>query len=72
MLRYFEAHGEIRRAISVLKKRTGAHEPTIREYRIDKHGLRVGDPLSHFNGILTGVPTYTGHSETLLEEREGS
>jgi len=72
LLRYFEAHGEIRRAISVLKKRTGAHEPTIREYRIDKHGLRVGDPLSHFNGILTGVPTYTGHSETLLEEREGS
>ena len=71
LLRYFEAHGEIRRAISVLKKRTGAHEPTIREYKIDKRGLRVGNPLSQFSGILTGVPTYVGENETLLHQREG-
>ena len=71
LLRYFEAYGEIRRAISVLKKRTGAHEPSIREYRIDKSGLRVGAPLSNFSGILTGVPTYSGQSETLLEDQEG-
>jgi circadian clock protein KaiC len=70
LLRYFEAKGELRRAISVLKKRTGGHERSIREYRIDKHGLRVGSPLSQFNGILTGVPQYSGQSETLLEERE--
>ena len=70
LLRYFEAHGELRRAISVLKKRTGGHERSIREYRIDKHGLRVGSPLSQFNGILTGVPQYSGQSGTLLEERE--
>ena len=72
LLRYFEAHGEIRRAISVLKKRTGAHEPTIREYRIDKRGLRVGAPLGDFRGILTGVPTYTGQSDTLLHKRDES
>jgi circadian clock protein KaiC len=70
LLRYFEAEGELRRAISVLKKRTGGHEPSIREYRIDKQGVRVGDPLSQFSGILTGVPQYTGKSDTLLEQRE--
>jgi circadian clock protein KaiC len=70
LLRYFEAQGELRRAISVLKKRTGGHERSIREYRIDRHGLRVGSPLTQFNGILTGVPQYAGQSETLLEERE--
>ena len=70
LLRYFEAAGELRRAISVLKKRTGGHEPSIREYRIDKHGIRVGEPLTQFTGILTGVPKYSGKSETLLVQRE--
>lgn len=69
LLRFFEARGELRRAISVLKKRTGGHEPTIREYRIDKAGLRVGGPLREFSGILTGVPTYHGQTEELLEKR---
>ena len=72
LLRYFEAQGEIRRAISVLKKRTGGHESSIREYTIDKHGLRVGAPLTHFSGILTGVPRFTGESEKLLKTRRGS
>lgn len=71
LLRYFEAGGELKRAISVLKKRTGGHEPTIREYRIDKQGVRVGDPLTHFTGILTGVPRYSGVSDELLKRREG-
>ena len=71
LLRYFEAGGELKRAISVIKKRTGGHEPTIREYRIDKEGLRVGEPLRHFSGILTGVPKYSGRSEELMAEREG-
>ena len=70
LLRYFEAAGELKRAISVVKKRTGNHEPSIREYRIDKHGLRVGEPLSHFSGILTGVPTFSGQSEKLLDKLE--
>jgi len=69
LLRFFEADGELRRAISVVKKRTGGHEPTIREYRIDKQGLRVGEPLRHFSGIMTGVPRYSGRSEELLEKR---
>lgn len=70
LLRFFEAQGELKRAISVMKKRTGGHEPSIREYRIDQHGIRVGEPLSHFTGVLTGVPRYTGGSETLLTNRE--
>jgi circadian clock protein KaiC len=70
LLRYFEAAGELRRAISVLKKRTGGHEPSIREYRIDKKGIRVGAPLTDFSGILTGVPRYLGRNETLLAQRE--
>ena len=70
LLRFFESAGELRRAISVLKKRTGGHEPSIREYRIDKHGLRVGEPLHQFSGILTGVPTFAGGNEKLLEDRE--
>ena len=69
LLRYFEAAGELRRAISVLKKRTGGHEPSIREYRIDKKGIRVGAPLTDFSGILTGVPRYLGKDETLLAQR---
>ncbi len=70
LLRFFEANGRIRRALSVLKKRVGAHEDTIREFRIDKGGLRVGEPLHEFRGVLTGVPTYDGHRASLLEERE--
>ena len=70
LLRYFEAAGQLRRAISVLKKRTGGHEPSIREYRIDKLGVRVGEPLTQFSGILTGVPRFSGQSDTLLDQRE--
>ena len=69
LLRYFEAEGEIRRAISVVKKRTGQHERTIREYHIDNSGIRVGPALSNFQGVLTGVPRYAGGSETLIETR---
>lgn len=60
MLRYFETSGEVRRAISVVKKRTGAHENTIRELKISSSGIRVGEPLTEFEGVLTGVPVYTG------------
>jgi circadian clock protein KaiC len=60
LLRYFEAMGKIRRAISIIKKRTGSHETTIREYQIGDHGLTMGEPLELFQGILRGVPTYQG------------
>jgi circadian clock protein KaiC len=70
LLRFFEAQGRVRRALSVLKKRTGAHEDTIREFRIDGQGLRVGPVLEGFRGVLTGVPTYGGQSSSLLEDRD--
>ncbi|MBV6320982.1 ATPase domain-containing protein [Duganella violaceipulchra] len=60
MLRYFEAEGEVRQAISVFKKRGSAHERTIRRFRICKDGIHVGPVLNDFHGILTGVPTYNG------------
>jgi circadian clock protein KaiC len=60
LLRYFEAAGAIRRAVSVIKKRTGAHEDTIRELRMSSGGITVGKPLSEFHGVLTGVPSYSG------------
>jgi circadian clock protein KaiC len=60
LLRYFEATGKVRRAVSVIKKRTGSHEDTIREYRISGKGLALGQPLSEFQGVLRGVPTLVG------------
>jgi circadian clock protein KaiC len=57
LLRYFEAAGEVRQAISVIKKRTGRHERAIRELRFDG-GLTVGEPLREFQGVLTGTPTF--------------
>lgn len=62
LLRYFEALGKVRRAVSIIKKRTGRHEETIREYRITERGLSLGAPLGEFQGILHGVPTFVGAS----------
>lgn len=67
LLRYFEARGRVRRAISVIKKRTSAHEDTIREYKIDSQGITVGEPLMGFQGVLRGVPEFISGSEKLLE-----
>ena len=60
LLRYFEAFGRVRRAISVIKKRAGGHEDTIREYRIGSHGLSIGEPLQNFAGVLRGTPEFIG------------
>jgi circadian clock protein KaiC len=65
-LRYFEALGEVRQAISVIKTRTARHERTIREFQIGSNGLQLGEPLDQFQGILTGVPTFSGESKTLM------
>lgn len=61
LLRYFEAAGRVRRAISVIKKRTSAHEDTIREYRIGADGITLGEPLENFQGVLRGVPELIGN-----------
>ena len=57
LLRYFESQGRVRRAMSCIKKRTGHHESTIREYRIGEGGLSVEEPITDFQGVLHGVPT---------------
>src|SRR5262245_23538222 len=68
LLRFFEAEGRVRRAISVVKKRTSSHEDTIRELTITSRGLTLGPPLKQFQGILQGVPVYT--REAMSSQRE--
>ncbi|XRD77661.1 AAA family ATPase [Dyella marensis] len=70
LLRFFEAKGRIRKAISVIKNRSGKHEDTIRELFIDGRGLRVGEPLANFRGVLTGTPEFIGEGRPLLESRD--
>lgn len=62
LLRYFEARGQVRRAVSVIKKRTGRHEKTIREFQISANGLAVGTALNDFQGVLRGVPSFVGQN----------
>ena len=69
LLRFFEASGRVRRAMSIIKKRAGSHEDTIREFRIGNTGIVVGPPLKEFQGVLRGVPTYVGQSGPLMEGR---
>jgi circadian clock protein KaiC len=71
LLRYFEARGEVRQAISVMKKRSGVHERTIREMRIDGRGLHVGLPLAAFQGVFNGTPQYIGRNDLLSEQPDG-
>jgi len=70
LLRYFEALGRVRRAISVVKKRTGAHENTIREYQIGSRGVTLGPPLAQFQGILRGIPSLLGGQADLLDSED--
>lgn len=69
LLRFFEALGRVRRAISVIKKRMGKHENTIREFQIDAHGISLGEALENFHGVLRGVPTFTGDNGGLMQEK---
>lgn len=71
VLRFFEAMGEVRKAISVLKKRSGPHELTIREFQVTNSGVRVGEPLREFQGVLSGLPDYVGQRQPLFAA-EGS
>jgi circadian clock protein KaiC len=68
MLRYFEHAGRVRRALSVVKKRSGFHEQTIREFRLGRRGVVVGPPLTEFSGVLSGMPIYTGSEAPLLPD----
>jgi circadian clock protein KaiC len=70
LMRYFEAGGSVRQAISILKKRTGDHERTIREFRMGPGGLQIGEPLAGFHGVLTGVPEYKGEAGGLMTNGE--
>lgn len=69
MFRYFEAGGRVRKAMSIVKKRSGEHEDTIRELHMKGGRITVGEPLSNFRGVLTGVPTYVG-SERMPEGKD--
>jgi circadian clock protein KaiC len=66
-LRYFEAFGEVRQALAVVKKRSGRHEKTIREFKLETgSGIRVGEPLREFQGVLTGAPAFLGDEKQML------
>jgi circadian clock protein KaiC len=69
-MRFFEAQGAVRQAISVVKKRTGEHEHTIREFQITSQGPRVGAPIANFQGVMTGVPQFTGPGERLFSTKD--
>ena len=68
LLRYFEAAGRVRRAMSVVKKRTGPHEDTIREYRVGVDGISLGEPLEKFQGVLRGVPSLLDHGPPAIAD----
>jgi circadian clock protein KaiC len=70
LLRYFEAQGSVRQAISVLKNRSGANERTIREFEVGNNGIRIGTPLTKFQGVLTGTPEFSGKAGTLIREQD--
>jgi circadian clock protein KaiC len=72
LLRFFEMLGSVRRAISVIKKRTGRHEDTIREFTISEAGLMLGKPLHEFQGVLRGVPTFIGDAAPFLKQPAAS
>ena len=65
LFRYFEAMGRVRKALSIVKKRSGPHEDTIRELSMNAGGIMIGDALTGFRGVLTGVPTFTGRGQEL-------
>jgi circadian clock protein KaiC len=71
LFRYFEARGEVLQAISVVKKRGGQHERTIREFRMSGDGIKVGQALRDFHGVLSGVPVYQGSDGSLLRRHHG-
>jgi circadian clock protein KaiC len=72
LFRYFEAQGEMLKAVSVAKSRTTAHQASIREFRLTTHGVAIGDPLKDFEGVLSGLPAYRGSTPLLSAEPAAS
>jgi len=70
LLRYFEAHGTVRQAISIIKNRSHDHERSIREFEVGKKGIRIGEPLTKFQGVLTGNPEFSGELGTLIRDQD--
>ena len=70
LLRYFEAQGTVRQAISIVKNRSHDHERSIREFEVGKKGIRIGKPLTKFQGVLTGNPEFSGDSGTLIRDQD--
>jgi len=71
-LRFFEAAGSVKQSIAVIKKRSGRHEKTIREFKLEPgQGVRIGQPLKEFQGVLTGVPVFRGRSEEIMSASDG-
>jgi circadian clock protein KaiC len=68
LLRYFEARGKIRKAVSIVKKRGGLHDTAIRDFGMGPRGITVGDPLENFRGVLTGVPTFDKVVQEIRDE----
>jgi len=68
LFRYFEAGGRVRKALSVVKKRSGSHEDSIRELQMSRGRMTIGEALSGFHGVLTGVPTYVGDEGMLGDQ----
>ena len=69
-LRYFEAYGEVKQAITGVKKRSGTHEKTIREFKLmSGKGIVIGEPLKQFQGVLTGVPIFQGSEKQIMKGR---
>src|SRR5204863_7876441 len=69
-LRYFEAYGEVKQAIAMVKKRSGEHEKAIREFKlISGRGIVIGKPLKQFQGVLTGVPIFRGSEKQMMKGR---
>ena len=66
LLRFFEAQGVVRKSLAVIKTRTTDHERTIREFSINASGIRIGDPLTGFDGVLTGQPRYSASGDALI------
>jgi circadian clock protein KaiC len=70
ILRFFEAAGEVKQSIAVIKKRSGKHEKTIREFKLEGgKGIRIGEPLKEFQGVLTGIPVFHGGADRMMSSR---
>jgi len=70
VFRFFEAAGEVKQSIAVIKKRSGPHEKPIREFKLEPgKGIRIGEPLKHFQGVLTGVPVFHGADGEMMSAR---